>query len=110
MGCPSRRRDECIVVTKRNNISRASSGDVESTTWKPSQDTTLYLASKDPLTNTFALDCSSNWCFFYDFDDVGIGLDGVQGPFDHQRFHRGLLFRRRSVLLILGLRLAEYAE
>ena len=104
MGRPSRRRDECIVVTKRNDISRPSSGDVESTTWKPSQDTTLFLAW-DPLTNTFALDCSSNWCFFYDFDDVSIGLDGVQGPLDHQRFHWGHLFRRRSVLLISGLRL-----
>ena len=109
MGRPSCRRDECIVVTKRNDISRAGSGDVESTTWKPSQDTTLYLAW-DPLTHNFALDCSSDWCFFYDFDDVGIGLDGVQGPFDHQRFHWGLLFRRRSVLLTSGLSLTEYAE
>ena len=82
MGHPSRRRDECIVVRKGNDISRARSGDVESTTWKPSQDTSLYLVW-DSLTHSFALDCSSNWCFLYDFDDVGIGLDGVQGPFDH---------------------------
>ena len=73
---------------------RASPGDFESTAWKPGQDTFLLVRQRS--IDCSALDSLSHRCLFYDFNDFGIGFDGVQKPHDHQCFHRQFLLCRGS--------------
>lgn len=49
MGRPRRRRNECIVLTQRNDVPCASPGDFKSTAWKPGQDTPSLWPVTDQL-------------------------------------------------------------
>ena len=90
----SRRRNERIFLTERNDVSGSSPSDFEITARKPGTVPTNEWSLNHPADPR--ADCTGNWSVLHDIDNACTFTDGIPGSHHYQRIHRQFPLRGRS--------------